>query len=119
MLAIRIVLPFIINTFLFLVIRESNAGAEYVMIDTLFYLGLINLVIGVASIFVIRRFTGLHTRGNQAMIDLVIADQNIKNYHRGEGKESPLYLGIDKYLKLVYIVVGVLLCVIAVILYII
>ncbi len=116
-LLVRIILPFIVNTFLYFVIMESNRDSEYALIDTLFYLGIINIIIGLAALFVIRRTTGIVTSGNQSVFNLAAADQKIKDYHRGERKSLPTYSLIDKYLKLIYIILGVLFCIAAMIVY--
>ena len=116
-LGIRIVFPFIINTFLYFVIRESFRGTEFALIDTLFYLGVINLIYGLAALVVIRKSTGLYTRGMQSVINLAVAEQSIKDYHSGKKNESIVYTVIDKYLKLIHIVLGILLIIYSVFVY--
>ena len=116
-LVIKIIFPIAINIFLYLVIREYLKGTEFALSDTLFYLGMINLLYGVAALFVIRRSTGLYNRGTQSAINFAVADQNIKDYHDGKWNNITTYTVIDRYFKSIYVIIGILLIVAAVVSY--
>ena len=118
LLGVRIALPFILNVLLFLWIYDINKDTEYAITNTLFYVGIISLIYGLAALFITPRSSVLYIQSKKAaVINLALADQHIKNYH--DGKESG-YTKISittNHLKLIYIILGALLCIASVIVY--
>ncbi len=118
-LGFRILLPFVINVFLFLIIFDPNNSSEYALTDALFFLGIIDLSYGVAALFIIRRPNNLYFKGNNpSVVNLALAEQNIKDHHRGD---TPGYLELSiktKYLRFIYIILGILICIAATVVYI-
>lgn len=118
LLGFKIILPIVVNILLFSVIYQS-IRSEHILTDTLFYLGIINLIYGLGSLFIISRSSGgLYIQRDRArVINLALAHQNIKDYHKGNMKSYNGLSLLSKYLRLIHIVLGILLCISAIIVY--
>ncbi len=106
---IRVILPFLLNVPLFLIICNSQTGAEYMLTNTLFYQGVINVVFGTTILFLASRSTSIFNQGKYASImrsNLIIKDQEPKHYNRDGGMDGPLVSSKSNYLKLIYMFIG-------------
>lgn len=113
-LGIKIVLPFILNVLLFYWIYDINKNSEYALTDTLFVLGMINLIYGLGALFITRGNGTLFLRSRSRLftgINYALADQYIKNHHNGDKKKYKKRSITANQLKLIYVILGVLLCV--------
>ena len=118
LLVIKIILSIVINVLVFTIIFQ-NSRSQYALTDTLFFLGIMNLVYGLGAIFIISRTSGgLYIQSTKAgAVNLALADQNIKNYHKGDRKSYNKLSLVSKYLKVAHIIAGIILCISAVIVY--
>ncbi len=115
LLVLRIVLAVGLNIVLFLVIYQ-NVNSDYILSDTLFYLGIINLVYGLGSLFFVSKSSNSYINRTKAgPVNLALADQHIKKYHAGENERDNRLSLLSKYLRIAHIIFGVLLCISSVI----
>ena len=114
-IGIKILFPLIINMIFYLIISQVLNNTEFVLADTLFYLGIINILIGLITLVVKRRFVGSYINSKYGDDNIVIIKQKIKDYHAGKwGNDSAKSL-INIYLKLIYIFLGGLLIIFAIV----
>ncbi|MBN2605287.1 MAG: hypothetical protein JXR62_05600 [Bacilli bacterium] len=116
---IKILIPFIINGLLFLFIYDTQKGQEYNLTNTFFYLGMINLLYGLGSIFMFSRSSAPYQANlfNRNIINVAIAEQGVKN-----PQDQDSFLGtpipmMKTYIRLIYVGLGILHVIAAVIVY--
>lgn len=114
-LGLRIALPFIINVLLYLWIYDLNKDTNFGLMNTLFYVGIINLFYGLGALFFVPNIISTKS----SALNLAFGDQNDKKYYQGEYIGFSIKSIISTYLKLIYIILGVGLCIAAIIVYII
>lgn len=118
LLGFRIVLPFIVNVLLFNLFYDLNGDSQYILTDTLFALGIVNLVYGLGTMFFVQRNGGTYINTTKAAaVNLGLADQYIKNYHSGKANNTRQISMTANYLKLIYIIIGILLIIASIVSY--
>lgn len=117
-LLIRIALPFVLNLLLFLWIYEINIEKEFGLTNSLFYVGMISMLYGLGTIFLLPRSNYLYRlKPRNTAINLALSEQHIKNYHQGKKINFPTIFVTSTQIKLIYIVLGVLFCISSAIVY--
>ena len=115
---IRLSLPFVLNALLFKVIYNSNKGHDYALTDSLFYVGIFSLLYGVATIMIIKRESNiLAWKPRNTGINIALSEQQIKNHHSGKKTYIPDISITTTHIKLLYIIIGFLLCISSAIVY--
>ena len=113
-LGFKIIYPFIINVILFYSISEYDKISRIEITDTLLVLGILNLIYGLGSLFIIKRPGYFYIKTKKvAAVNLALADPYIENYHTGDGRNFKQALITKNHIKVIYVFLGVLLCVAA------
>lgn len=112
LLLFRLSLPYVLNTLLVIYMYSINEGKEFALTDSLFYTGMLSFIYGIGTIFIFPRSTYLyrHTARNSG-INLALSDQHIKRHHANKKKFLPNINFTTQHIKLLYIIIGILLCV--------
>ena len=114
-LLIRLLFPFGLNYLLFKWIYSSSEGNEFALSNTLFYVGIISLLYGVAAIiFYFDRQPFYIKNSGAGALNLAIAEQNVKNYHRKKSLKISKFSITSTHIKIIYIVIGIILCISAI-----
>jgi len=118
-IVIRILIPIFMNILLFIFIYDTQKGQEYDLTNSFFYLGMINLLYGLGSIFVFSKTRAPYQAAvfNRTIIDVAIAEQGVKRF-----QDSDSFLGtpapqLKTYIRLIYVGIGFLHIIAAVIVY--
>ncbi len=111
LLIVKIIIPYLVNVLLFLYIFNLQAGSEYDLANTFFYLGIINIIYGLGVLFI---STG---PGNYQSLkpSMIVAEQSVKKFHRDQKIGIPTPAKTNSYLKLIYIIIGILFIIAAII----
>ena len=107
-LLIKILSPFLLNIPLFFIIYNKQNGPDYVLTNTFFYQGIINIVFGIFIIYMSSNFKML---GNQGKYEVM----NRANLKRALEKDSGNLIGpegarssvINNRIKTLFIFIGI------------
>lgn len=119
MIIIKILIPIIINVLLFLYIYDTQKGQEYDLTNTFFYVGMINLLYGLGSIFVFSKSRAPYQAGvfNRNIMDVAIAEQGVKNPQDPDSFFGTRPAQTKTIIRLIYVGLGFLHMIAAVIVY--
>ncbi|MBU1020501.1 MAG: hypothetical protein KJ847_04740 [Firmicutes bacterium] len=119
LILIRMILPVILNVLLFLYIYDTQKGQEYDLTNTFFYLGMINLLYGLGTLFAFSRSRAPYQAAifNRTIMDVAIAEQGVKNSRDPDSFFGTPAPKIKTYIRLIYVGIGFLHIIAAVIVY--
>ena len=119
LLGIRIVLPFIITWIFFDTVYTFNISSKYALTNSLFLIGFVVLLYGLGAFFFISRNSGVSFSNaiGHTIINMAMAEQNMKNNHQGNNKNTNGISLVKSYLMLIYIVLGISLCIASILVY--
>jgi len=105
LLVVRIAFPFVMNVILFPIIFNLQSGTENQITNTFFHQSVINIFIGVLLLYLSSSSSDSYPTRKASLFS---AEQNVRDFHRnGRTNTSKSILKVS-YIKLLYIIIGIL-----------